>query len=210
MGSLPEWVKNDRYEIQAKIPAHTIPSYTEQQLSSGDTPEIHLMLQSLLEERFQLRVHRERRDLAVYALTAGKNVSKLRPSAPGSELRTGADGSVHEVHGSTGIRRVAATDGASRIQLTFRAGSMARFVEVLGQSLDLPVLDRTGISGEYDFVIEYEEERGQRGAPPTGLLPGATGGALSVALQDIGLKLESAKAPVEVLVIDHVERPSQN
>ena len=209
-GSLPDWVKNDRYEIQAKIPANTVPRYTEQQLNSGDTPEVHLMLQALLEQRFQLRVHRESRDSPVYALTAGKNLTKLKPSAPGAALRTAADGSVHEVHGSTGMRRVAGADGSSRIQLTFRAGSMARFTEVLGQSLDLPVLNRTGIDGDYDFVIEYEEERSPKGVPPTGFLPGATAGALSVALQDIGLKLESAKAPVELLVIDHVERPSQN
>ena len=85
---------------------------------------------------------------------------------------------------------------------------MAQVAELLGQSLDLPVLDRTGLNGDYDFVIEYDEEPSPRGVPPTGLLPGAGVGALSVAFQEIGLKLESTKGPVDVLVIDHVERPT--
>jgi uncharacterized protein (TIGR03435 family) len=168
------------------------------------------MLQVLLEDRFQLKVHREMGDLPAYALTVGKNGPKFNHSAPGSELVKAADGSMHEVHAAKGIRRIPMPDGSSRIQLNFRRGSMEDIVELLGQSLDLPVLDRTGLKGDYDVVIEYDEEPRPRGIPPTGMLPGATASALSAALQEVGLRLESTKAPVEVLVIDHVERPSEN
>jgi len=210
VGSVPQWVKDDRYEIQAKIPANSLPNYTEPQLTSGDTPEIDLMLQRLLEERFGLRVHRETRELPAYVLNVGKNGAKVNPSVAGSERVNAADGTVHEVHGQKGLRRITSPDGSSRIQFTFRSGTLDQVAEVLGQSLELPVLNRTGLEGYYDFVIQYEEVPPQRGVPPTGFLLGATPGALSVALQQIGFKLESTKAPIEVLVIDHVERPSEN
>ena len=80
--------------------------------------------------------------------------------------------------------------------------------EAFGMYFDRPIVDKTAIQGEYDFTIEYEDEPSirVRGNPFSGL----TSSALSVALQEVGLKLESTKAPVEVLVIDHVERPTEN
>jgi uncharacterized protein (TIGR03435 family) len=79
--------------------------------------------------------------------------------------------------------------------------------------MDRPVLDRTGLNGEYDFKIEYAvdpDATNRSGGVMTALFSGLTCSGLSAALQDLGLKCESTKGPVEVLVIDHVEKPSEN
>ena len=219
-GHLPAWLKTERWEIQAKLPANTV-SYTYDQFQRGSAPEVSLMLQVLLEERFHLKVHRETREIPVYALTVAKNGPKLKPSVPGSELLTIGDGSRIEHHGLASQLKVAAADGSSRTKMTFRASSMQNTADAFAPYFDRPVLDRTGLKGDYDFEIQYEKDptAPTPAATPTssGLggnyfnpFTGLTSAALSVALRDVGLRLESTKAPLEILVIDQVERPSEN
>jgi uncharacterized protein (TIGR03435 family) len=207
-GSLPEWVKKDRFEIQAKMPANSVPAYTFRQTRALDTPEVNLMLQVLLEDRFHLKAHREMRELPVYTLTVAKNGPKLKKTPPEGQQRKTSDGILVEIHGLTGVTAVPTQDSIQRIQMEFLGSSMKETAEAFGIYFDRPVVDRTDIKGEYDFTIEYEVEPSLRtpGNPFSGLTPSA----LSTALQAVGLKLESTKAPIEVLVIDHVEKPAEN
>jgi uncharacterized protein (TIGR03435 family) len=218
--AVPAWIRTDRWEIQAKLPPHS-PVYTQRQMRSGDTPQLNQMLQVLLEDRFHLKVHRQTREIAVYAITVAKNGPKLKPTPAGGDRQKIGDGSIAEFHGLWGMERFASPDGTPRERLTFRASSMQEAADGLGRYFDRPVLDRTGLKGNYDFTLEYEVD--PTPAPPpvvdktSGLggsfanpWSGLSSGALSNALQDVGLKLESTKAPVEVLVIDHAEKPSAN
>jgi uncharacterized protein (TIGR03435 family) len=207
-GSLPSWVKSDMFEIQAKMPPNSVPSYTTRQLRSEDTPELNLMLQTLLEDRFHLKLHWERKELPVYAMTVGKNGPKLKQTAPGGEQLKQRDGSFTEVHGGAGLTTVPTVNGSPRTRFNFLASSMQEAALAFAAYFDRPVLDRTGLRGDYDFVIEYEGDASAR--IPLNPFSGLTPSALSTALEAIGLKLESTKAPVAVLVIDHVEKPSEN
>ena len=220
-GMLPPWLKTDRWEIQAKLPANSQGSFPAQQLQAGDIPQLNLMLQVLLEDRFHLTVHRETREIPVYVLTVAKNGPKLKRTLERGELFKTADGSLVEHHGLAGMLRVPGPDGASRTRLNFQASSMVDAAATLGWFFDRPVLERTRLPGEYDFAVEYEvdpDEHGPVFTPNTSGLggnyfnpfTGLTNAALSVGLQSVGLRLESTKAPVEVLVVDRVERPTEN
>ncbi len=171
----PAWRDTDPFEIIAKAPGNVSP-----------TPEqSREMLQSLLEERFKLKVHRETREGPVYALVIGKNGPRLKKSTAG-EFRYSAGG-----RGRT-------------VKLTFQKTSMDVLARQLPSQaqMDRPVLDRTALSGEWDFDLTFVP-----GIPPSDSnLPD-----LFTALRDqLGLRLESQRGPVEKLIIDHAERPSAN
>jgi uncharacterized protein (TIGR03435 family) len=176
-GSIPAWVKTDRLEIQAKMPANSVPAYTARQLRFEETPELNAMLQVLLEDRFHLNVHWETRELPVYVLTVGKSGPMFKKTPPGGEVMKVADGSSIEVHGASGIRTTHTLDDSLRTKLV-------------------------------DFTIEYDDDPNARTA--LNVFSGLTPSALSMALWTLGLKLEAAKAPLEVLIIDHVEKSAAN
>lgn len=213
--SVPTWVRNERFEIQAKLPPNS-QEYSERQKRAGDTPQVNLMLQVLLEERFQLKTHFETREIPVYAVTVGKDGHKLKPTPEGGSMRKTADGSLVEMHGM-----VAALRRADRGQIVFQSSSLQEAVAGLGNYFDRPLLDQTGLQGDFDFTLEYEPEPMQMERPMvdktsglggnfTNPFSGLSAGALSVALQDVGLKLESTKARVQVLVIENIARPKEN
>lgn len=220
-GTLPAWVRTDRWEIEATLPASLPITYTARQLQTGDTPQLNAMLQTLLAERFHLKVHREARPIPVYALTVARSGPKLTRTPEKGDLTKTADGRVLEHHGLNGFNRVPGPDGAARMRLNFQASSMGDTAGALGGFFDRPVVDQTGLTGEYDFTIDYEidlDERGPASTPNVSGLggnfvnpyTGLTSAALSAALQAVGLKLESTKGSVDVLVIDHVEKPDAN
>lgn len=146
------------------------------------TDESRLMLQSLLADRAKLKLRSEKKELAVYELCVGKNGSKLRAiEPPGPGDRSGTFGRVGVL---VGIKT-----------------SMEQLSGVLSMRLDRPVLNKTGINGYFDFKFEYAPDNQPDSAAPS----------IFTALQEqLGLKLESTKEPVEVLVLDHIEKPSAN
>jgi uncharacterized protein (TIGR03435 family) len=220
-GSIPSWVRTDRFEVQGKFFPNSVPACSDRQKRNNDRRELSLILQSLLEDRFHLKAHREVRETPVYAITIGKNSAKLKTTPPnGDQLKIG-DGSVIESYGMWGFRGVSGPDGTPRIQLNFQASTMQEAVEAISIYFDRPVLDRTGLKGEYDFTIECDRDptmpepdhvdmSSGRGGTYFNPFTGLSSAALSACLQDVGLKLESTRAPIEILVIDHVERPSEN
>lgn len=144
--------------------------------------EFRPMLRSLLAERFHLIVHTEKRDTRVYALVIDKGGIKLRESAPGAKT---------DAH-MNGAHRIVAT--ATTIKFLIDG-----FNEVAG--VDRPVIDRTGLAGKYDFTLEWSPPD-----EPTGVAPD-----IYTAIRDqLGLRLVPQNAPVEYLVIDHAEMPTEN
>jgi uncharacterized protein (TIGR03435 family) len=170
----PDWVIRgfDRYDIQAEAddPAKT----TEAQLRS--------MLQELLEDRFQLKFHRETVERAGFALTVGERGPRM--TATKSEDTSARFGDDVKPTGSS-------------ITLNVQKYSMARLAQALSGIRGQPVVDRTGLSGEYDFTLHWDDEQG-----PT----------LQTALREqLGLKLEpEKKLPVDLFVIDSAQKPSAN
>ena len=207
LAHLPAWVATDRFDIQARAEGNP----TKDQM--------RLMMQSLLAERFKLAVHFETQVVPVLAMTLvkpGKTGLKLRPhsegvpcektpptndsrQAPGTE----AFPSVCEVYAMT-INSLAKA-GSRNTTLDLLAGALPS----MGQ-LDHPVVDQTGLTGRYDFVIEWAPENNRPG-PASDALPDLAGPTFVAALREqLGLKLEPTKAPLPILVVDHVERPSEN
>jgi bla regulator protein blaR1 len=148
------------------------------------------MIQSLLADRFQLTFHRDKRELSVYAIRIAKSGSRMARS----------DSDPHGLPGFTIGRR----------ELRFRNTTMAEFASILqgaGSIVDRPVVDQTGlVSTRYDFDLKWTPDTSQ--PPPDNA--DAPPGFFTAFQEQLGLKLEPIKAPVEVLVIDHVERPSEN
>ena len=169
MVDAPKWISawDYRYDIQAKAVAPTT------------SAQLRLMAQAMLADRFQLKVHREMREVPVYFLVAGKKGLKL------DVVKAGGRGGIESV--AEGIIRGRATT--------------SDLILVLSRGLDRPILDKTGFTEQFDFRLEWASNP----------QPEDTRASLFVAIQEqLGLKLDPQKAPVEVLVIDHVEKPSAN
>jgi uncharacterized protein (TIGR03435 family) len=187
----PRWMDADRYDITAKN-AHDDPAL--QGLSQEDrVKESRRRLQTLLAERFQLKAHRETRELPEYALVVAKNGFKLKgadPSLPGGGTST-----------NCGVMK------GTR-------ATMANLAVVLSRQLSQPVIDRSNLTARYDFELAWSPDTGC-GSRPSNAAAAADDPAdrpsLFTALQEqLGLKLEAIKGPVEVVVVDHAEKPDAN
>jgi uncharacterized protein (TIGR03435 family) len=164
----PKWLDHDRYDIDGKA------------AGPAKTPELRLMLQSLLAERFRLVLHRESRLSSGYALVVAKGGLKLKPregAAPAAKL----------------------IDPVS----PFRNVRMTGLASYLGRSLRVPVADATNVTGVFDFDLGWTPERGVREAAEA--MP-----SIFEALEELGLKLEPRKEPLEVIVVDSAEKASEN
>jgi uncharacterized protein (TIGR03435 family) len=178
----PAWVQTERYDVQAKAATAASPH------------EIRLMVQALLAERFQLKMHRETRTMTGYVLTVDKNGAKLPP--PKAGLAPDAQGAIQMGGGL----------------MWARGASMRNLARGLRFELEVPVVDETKIAGNYDFKLRFEEGNRDLEEKPDGPRVGGTPSAGSVftALKEVGLRLEPGKLSLEVLVIDSAERPSEN
>jgi len=202
----PEWMRN-RFDIEAKYPDGA---------TRDNVPE---MLQSLLRDRFKLQLHRETKEQAVYALVVGKNGPKLKPTTlkatdyPDSPKRRPGT----PVHGD-----IQMLGGPSGMHLTGPAVTLSSLCETLSNFTDKPIVDQTGLQGEYDIDLTFFPENMmlRMAGGPGGPGQGPDGGADSRseprvtvfdALQQYGLKLESRRAPLTMLVVDHLEKtPTEN
>jgi uncharacterized protein (TIGR03435 family) len=182
----PTWINSDRYDILAATPGEVRPN-ANQQMS---------MLRTLLADRFNLTLHREPRELPIYELTLARNGAKVKESMPSTEEYL--------------INRMFPNN---RVLLPARNVTMAQFASMLQRSvLDRPVLDKTGLSAKYDFDLEWTRDETQFGGQlPVTQVDNPKKPDLFTALQEqLGLKLESSKGPVEILVIENVQKPTEN
>jgi uncharacterized protein (TIGR03435 family) len=180
----PSWMNDDQWDIEAKAASGPIPNWTESENPYLAGP-LARMLQSLIEDRFQLKFHHETKQLSVYELTVAKGGPKLKRSVDQTRTR------VSETKLATGFVDVPGQP--------FR-----NFAYFLGRQLDRPLIDKTDLQGLYDVTLRWmpEPTEGAR----TSDLP-----TLFTAVQEqLGLKLESGKGAVEMFVIDSVQRPSDN
>ena len=200
----PAWFSSDRYDIDAK------PS-GPQSMEMMRGP----MIQVLLEDRFKLKIHRETREIPVYELTVAKGGPKLLAWKPGSCLPFDlTDGPPPPL--KPGQPPPAAPCGAvhrlSNDQLEIRGVTMADLCRQFSVSSDRDVIDKTGITGVFDFHLELSfSDLGypEPGSGPAPFTP-TDGVAISIAVQKFGLQLKPAKGSGEFIVIDHVEKPSGN
>lgn len=180
------WIDSDRYDILAATPGEVRPNLDEQMS----------MLRKLLTDRFRLTFHREREELSIYALTVAKNGPRLKEStAPPDDPPF-----------------LVSTVFPERILLPARNATMVQFASIMQRAiLDRPVLDKTGLSGKYDFNLEWTPDETQFGGQvPTATQESTKPDFFAAVQQQLGLRLESTRGPVDGIVIDHVERPSDN
>jgi uncharacterized protein (TIGR03435 family) len=208
------WIDSARYQITAK--AEGTPG---QSMMRGP------MLQALLEDRFKLKIRRETREVPAYALTLAKNGPKLQPFQEGScnavDFSRPPDPGQKPVP-LCAVRWLSAIKPNSAVTWEVHGGSLDDFARALGGDLDRIVINKTGITGRFDFQMEFAPDETTAGlnslrTPDGPLIPPTTpsdpsgGPSIFTAIQQqLGLKLESAKGPREFLVIDRVEKPSEN
>jgi uncharacterized protein (TIGR03435 family) len=155
------------------------------------TSQIHLMLQNLLAQRFGLQLHRETKEMPVLTLIPDKGISRLRVH-DGPEV-------------DFGIRP------GDRGQVVFNGVSMQRFSQFLSMRLRRTVLDKTGLTGVYDFELSWAPDDPQQEGSASPPQPDPSGASIFTAVREqLGLKLASGKGPVEFLTITHVDKPSEN
>ena len=195
----PDWIETTRFDITAKLPEGS---------SKEQIPE---MLQALLRERFRLSLHRETKDHAVYALVVGKGGANLKPAA--SPAGGGSPGS------SAPIQTQSVQTGPAGVHLQAAGITLAGLAEMIARFAERPVVDMTKIEGQYDFDLVFtpESNRGMMMPPPGGgeraPSDASSEGVSSIidSVQRYGLKLEPRKAPMEILVVDHIEKtPTEN
>lgn len=181
----PGWVREDRYNIEAKPPASSKLSMSTPSPKAPLEDEQRQMLQTLLVDRFQLKYHREAKDGPVYLLIRGNKDLKLQDAKNKGDFHW------------AGSLEGAAISGDG---LAGENESMEDLAKRLSPYLGHPVLDRTGLKGFYDFRYEYRTDDAR---------PDVISSILA-SVQGLGLKLEAGRGPVETLVIDHAEKPSEN
>ena len=217
----PDWMVTERYDIQAKLP------------DGGRRGQVPAMLQALLAERFGMRLHRENRELSVYALVVANGGPRLKASPVEDRVPQAAD---VPIQGGTtvGARGAAISTGPGgdskitpgqdgNLHIENKKMTLARFANFIGRYTELPVVDLTALEGAYEmeFDVSGEEVRNAARAHGVAIPPPAaaaaeapsdpSGVSLASSLRKLGLKLESRKAPTEVLVIDKVEKvPTAN
>jgi uncharacterized protein (TIGR03435 family) len=188
----PDWMDSARFDFDARAQVASPPT------SANRTDEMPLMIQSLLEDRFQLKTHRETRELPVFMLVVVKDGSKLQPTIEG---RPGPGGL------RAGSSRSSGT--AAGTEMSGSGISISGLIDMFSTRVGRPIIDKTNLAGTYDFTVKFAPYV----ASPT-TLDSATepiGPSIFTAIQEqLGLRLESAKGPVEVLVIDSVSKPSEN
>jgi uncharacterized protein (TIGR03435 family) len=185
----PAWTESDKFDVAGKPDAPGQPN----------VDQMKMMIQKLLADRFQLKFHYEKRDLPVYAVLIAKNGSKLVKSQDDPK----------GIPGWSFGRTPAGT------RITFRNAPLSQIAAVLQNSMDKPVVDQSGLSERYDFTVTFTPDPAQAALlggppPPAADNPDAAPDLFTAFQQQLGLKLESTKAPVEVMVIDKVEKPSEN
>jgi uncharacterized protein (TIGR03435 family) len=214
----PDWLPSARYDVDAKLPAGA---------TSAQVPE---MLQSLLADRFQLKFHRETRDLPVYALLVNGplKLKEVQPDPGDPPTPTSGDERNVAVSGGRNGVNMDYGHGSSFVfgnnKFEFRKLTMLLAAADLGRFMDRPVVDMTNLTGLYDFTLPLSQEDSTalliRSAisagvqlPPEAmrLLSGNTDASLFASIHDVGLKLDPRKAPIETLVVDSVlKTPTEN
>jgi uncharacterized protein (TIGR03435 family) len=210
----PSWISSERFDVDARM---DVPVAEALQKMSKDDRALarEQMLQALLADRFKLVAHRETRELSVYTLVIAKNGSKLKVAKPDDT----SPGRIKDADGHAATNVVSMGSSGGAMTMTGQAISIPYFIRILSRQVGRIVVDKTGLTGNYDFFMRFAPEQGGLMMDPSdetgGASPlpasGPSAPSIFTAMQEgLGLKLEAGKAPIEVIVIDHIERPSGN
>jgi uncharacterized protein (TIGR03435 family) len=229
----PDWLTGERFNISAKLP------------DGAKEDQVPEMLQALLAERFKLTIHRQSKDQNVYALVVAKGGHKLKPAEPepetpkaeptgGATLST-MNGTVRmsgDIQGKGMV--VSAGPGGNQTKVTMNNGMMhmenskmpiTGFVEMLSRFVDKPVVDQTGLKGDYQIAIDLSMEDLKNVARASGMMTAGMAGpagapaseasdptsSVFTSVQQLGLKLEPRKSAIDLIMVDHVEKvPTEN
>jgi uncharacterized protein (TIGR03435 family) len=191
----PAWLDTDFYDVVAKLPPNT------------KEEDVDRMLRNFLSERFHLRAHRERRDLSVYLLVAGKSGSKLKeaaradPQADYNNVGIGKDGFVDL---RPGVSQVVGGGMLGEMRVSARMQSLPELAQTLERLVGRPVVDQTGLSGTYDYKFKFYDPRfaADRGAQTDAADPEPD--VFEAVSRQLGLELKSGKALLDCLVVDTV------
>lgn len=203
----PEWIRTDRYDIEAKM-SGSVPSVTREQIQA--------MVQSLLEDRFQLKWRRETRELPVYDLAIAKGGVKMRQSADQTPIHSNQADLFFDSFAARGkaVPRgaIRLATGSDRSALVGNAVPIASLVTLLQGQADRIVFDKTGLTTLFDFDIEYNNEATAPRAVSDDGNPAAAQPAPSLftSIGELGLRLEPSKAFLPVVVIESMQRPTEN
>jgi uncharacterized protein (TIGR03435 family) len=178
----PGWANSEPYDITAKA------------AGNATIDQLRIMVQALLKDRFKLVIRHETKDAPIYELVVAKGGSKIQEDTV----------SARSTMGMTGPGK-----------FTAQKASLAMFAQLLGTLTGRPVVDKTGLASTYTFKLDWTPEVGEGGPRAPGAQevapPDPSGASLFTALQEqLGLRLQSAKGPVENLVIEAAEKPSEN
>ena len=200
---LPSWIDSDRWDILAKPPAGA-PEIQEQ---------MQLRLRSLLEDRFKVMARREMREMPIYELVVVRSDGQLGPQIKRSGDECGAQGRARDA----GVTPPPLPPGwfcgtrSNNGTVSMKGVPLSNFVRNLGGMTGRVVIDRTGLTGPYDLDLQWTPDQPVPGAPPQEPRTQGDGASLFAAMQEqLGLKLEAKRAPVEVLVIESAERPTED
>jgi uncharacterized protein (TIGR03435 family) len=212
----PDWITEDRFDLQAKLPA------------GGTADQVPQMLQRLLDDRFGLKMHRDKREMAVHALVRGSNTPRLKenpfpdgvPSAA-APPNVAVSGTAAGVAGNYGNGTTYAFASTGRFEATRM--TMALLAGTLERMGDRPIVDLTGLKSAYDFSFDVGQQNyqplmirsavnaGVPIAPQARTFMESAGNPLIDAVEQIGLKLEPRREPIDVIVVDEARRtPIEN
>jgi uncharacterized protein (TIGR03435 family) len=216
----PDWINSERYDIQAKAEDGSIPPPTGPPDPSVPDP-MGIRTQSLLDDRFQLKMHRETRELPVYELVLAKGGSRMilsedqnppQPRKPGDPLPPPPQRGAPPGRGGLFIQRT-----PSGFTMEATSVPLSNFIGALSQQVGRTVIDKTDLkAGLYDIKLEWTDNGPAIGPPPPGadtVAPPAepSGPSVFTAIQEqLGLRLVSSKGPVDVFIIDGVQKPTAN
>jgi uncharacterized protein (TIGR03435 family) len=206
----PEWLGADLFEINANSAPENVPRSQSEGL---------VMLRTLLADRFKLAVHRETKEVPMYALVIarrdGRLGPKLRPTAGDCAAwiaggRRGAPPAFRSGPPSAAGDLPCGRQMVNGFAIRVGAMPLSRLADMLSPRVERPVQDRTGLAGNFDLDLQWMPELGKEG-PLDASLPDSLPTSIFTALQEqLGLKVESTKGAVDVLVIDHVEHPTED
>jgi uncharacterized protein (TIGR03435 family) len=213
----PSWLTSDRYDLNAKM--DTAVADDLQKLNADDRNLARQkMMQALLIDRLKLIFHRENKERPIYSLVVARNGPKLQSPDPSREI-TLPDGSKRPIGVGGRGQLVIMQLKPGEFTMMGYAVPTPTFARLLSNAMDRPVFDKTGLPGRYDITMKWADDENEPSVPATGQPSTATpskradffDGAIFTAIQQqLGLKLEPGKGPVEIIVIDHIERPSGN
>ena len=193
----PSWLTSEMYDVDAKMDRAVTDAV--QKLAPVERKLVRQkMLQAVLASRMKLIIHRDSKEVPVYNMVIANNVTKLREANPDDNYPNG----FKTADGRTGRGMMNIEDGIGEKTMTAQGVAIANLVETLSGLTGRTVVDKTALTGRYDFTLKWKPDDSQADT---------NGPSLFTAIREqLGLKLESGKGSVEIIVIDHVERPSGN